>query len=70
MAESQRFVTVVLELHDDTTADKLMELYQNSTYIEGATIHSVLEGNIPELLDECEHNYSELVIQESITPCE
>jgi hypothetical protein len=70
MAETPQFVTVVLELHDNMTANKLMELYQNSTYVEGATIHAVYEGNLPELLNECEHNYNEMIMQEVITPCE
>lgn len=70
MAETPRFVTVVLELHDGMTADRLMELYQNSTYVEGASIKSWYEGDLPELLDECEKNYSAMIAEEAITPCE
>ena len=65
MKDSMKIVTLVLELTDEATIEQLMDLYKNSTYIHGARIRAVYDGDLPELLCECETNYSELLEESS-----
>ena len=59
---NNKLYTVVLELNDEQTIEKLMEIYQSSIWVDGARILHVHEGDLPQLLDECNHNYSELLL--------
>jgi hypothetical protein len=64
--ESPKIVTVVIELSDEQTVEKLYQLYKNNIHTYGARVINILNGNIPELLDECNQNYSNLLLEEPI----
>jgi hypothetical protein len=58
-----KYVTIVLEMNDGRTMEQLLQLFNNSIYVEGCRIVDIYDCNIPELLDECNHQYSELLIE-------
>lgn len=65
MAKKPKVVTVVLEIDDEHTVEQIIALYKDSIYVHGCKVLNILEGDVPELLDECENNYSNLLTEYS-----
>ena len=56
-----KVVTVVLEIEENQTVEKLYELFKDSVWTHGCRVRNIVDGDIPELLDECSQNYADLL---------